>query len=73
MRCKIDEPGFIALPETTIGLGSIANIYISDISPNASVTPSGLFINLSTTIEISENTKSILREVFDLNENQIPT
>jgi len=73
MGHEIDEPGFIALPKTSSGLGSIADIYISEtFDLNASVTPSNLFINLSSTEGISANTKSILREVFHLNEGQVP-
>ena len=72
MEHEIDEPGFIARPKTSIGLERIADIYISEIDLNASVTPSDLFIALSSTAAVSANTKSILREVFHLNEGQVP-
>lgn len=72
MNHELDEPGFIALPKTSVGLESIADIYISEIDLSASVTPSDLFIAMSSTEEVSANTKCILREVFHLNEGQIP-
>lgn len=73
MGHEIEEPGFIVLPKTSVGFGSVADIYISEkFDLNASVTPSSIFIGLSSTEEISANTKSILREVLHLNEGQIP-
>ena len=73
MEHETDELGFIALPKTSTGLGSIADIYVSaEFDATTPVTPSDIFINLSSTEEISENTRSILREVFHLNKGQFP-
>jgi hypothetical protein len=66
-----EEQDFIALPRSESGFGSVADIYISKhFDLNASVTPSDGFIGLSSTEDISENTRSILCEVFKLDDSQ---
>lgn len=66
-----EEQKFIVLPKSASGFESVADIYISnDFDLNAPVTPSDGFIGLSTTKDISENTRSILCEVFNLGDSQ---